>query len=122
MCKPGRLTEAHQAGFTMKTNAQLQKDVMEEIKWQPCVTRAEIAVSAADGVVTLNGTVRTCTEKWAVERSAQRVEGVKAIVDKIKIKPVGMHAKNDSETAAVAVPRQRQAGVHWPERAEGDES
>ena len=79
----------------MKTNAQLQKDVMDEINWQPCVARAEVEVTAADGVVTLNGTVRTCTEKWALERSAQRVEGVRAIVDEIQIKPVGIPAKND---------------------------
>ena len=33
----------------MKTNAQLQKDVMDEIKWERCVTAPEIGVSAADG-------------------------------------------------------------------------
>jgi len=43
----------------MKTDTQLQKDVMDEIKWEPCVTAAEIGVSVANGVVTLNGTVAT---------------------------------------------------------------
>jgi len=91
-----------QEDFTMKTNAQLQKDVLAEIKWEPCVTAPEIGVSAADGVVTLNGTVASYAEKWAVERAAQRVEGVTAIAEEIKIKPLGMHAKTDAEIAAAA--------------------
>ena len=28
----------------MKTDSQLQKDVMEELKWEPCVTASEIGV------------------------------------------------------------------------------
>jgi osmotically-inducible protein OsmY len=86
----------------MKTDTQLQKDVMEELKWEPCITASEIGVSAANGVVTLNGTVRTYAEKCAAERAAQRVEGVKAIAEEINIKPIGMHAKSDAEIAAIA--------------------
>ena len=86
----------------MKTDVQLQKDVMDEIKWEPCVTAAEIGVSAANGVVTLNGTVATYAEKWAVERATQRVEGVRGIAEEITIKPIGMHVKTDAEIAAVA--------------------
>jgi osmotically-inducible protein OsmY len=87
----------------MKTDAQLQRDVMDEIKWEPCVSAAQIGVSAAGGVVTLSGTVPTYAEKCAAERAAQRVEGVKAIAEEIKIKPIGMHARTDEEIAAVAV-------------------
>ena len=86
----------------MKTDVQLQKDVMEELKWEPCVTASEIGVSAANGGGTLNGTVPTYAEKWAAERAAQRVEGVKAIAEEIQIKPIGMHAKTDAEIAAIA--------------------
>ena len=87
----------------MKTDAQLQKDVMDEIKWEPSVTAPEIGVSAINGVVTLNGTVPTYAEKWAAERAAQRVEGVRAIADEIQIEPVGIHAKSDAEIAAIAI-------------------
>ena len=86
----------------MKTDAQLQKDVMDEIKWEPSTTAAQIGVSAANGVVTLNGTVATYAEKWAAERATQRVEGVKAIAEEIQIKPFGIHAKTDAEIAALA--------------------
>jgi osmotically-inducible protein OsmY len=86
----------------MKTDAQLQKDVMDEILWEPAVTASEIGVSVAKGVVTLNGTVPTFAEKWAAERAAQRVQGVNAIADEVQIKPLGLHAKTDAEIAATA--------------------
>jgi osmotically-inducible protein OsmY len=87
----------------MKTDAQLQKDVMDEIKWEPSTTAAQIGVSAANGVVTLNGTVATYAEKWAVERAAQRVEGVKAVAEEIVIQLHGLHARTDAEVAEAVV-------------------
>lgn len=105
----------------MKTDAQLQNDVMEELKWEPRVTASEIGVSATNGVVTLNGTVPTYAEKWAAERAAQRVAGVKAIAEGIQVKPIGLHAKTDAEIASLAatslkahvwVPTDIQATVH----------
>ena len=52
--------------------------------------------------MTLNGTVPTYAEKWAAERTAQRVEGVKNIAEEITIKLTGLHAKTDAEIAAIA--------------------
>ncbi|AGA26358.1 BON domain-containing protein [Singulisphaera acidiphila] len=83
----------------MKTDAQLQKDVMDEIKWEPCATAAQIGVSAANGVVTLNGTVGTYTEKWAVEK----VQGVKVIAQEITVKLEGIHTQTDAETALTSL-------------------
>ncbi|QJW95194.1 BON domain-containing protein [Frigoriglobus tundricola] len=87
----------------MKTDAQLQKDVMDEIKWEPSTTAAPIGVAAANGVVTLTGVVATYAEKWAVERAAQRVEGVRGVAEEITIKPYGAHVKTDTEIADAAV-------------------
>jgi len=87
----------------MKTDAQLQKDVMDEIKWEPRTMAAQIGVSAANGVVTLNGTVATYAEKCAVERAAQRVQGVKGIAEEMTIKLHGPHARTDAEIAEAAV-------------------
>lgn len=87
----------------MKTDTQLQKDVMDEIKWEPSATAARIGVTAAHGVVTLTGEVTTYAEKWAVERAAQRVEGVKGLAQEITIKPFGEHVKTDTEIADAAV-------------------
>ena len=87
----------------MKTDAQLQMDVLDEIKWEPSATAAQIGVSVANGVVTLNGTVGTYAEKWAVERAAQRVQGVKAIAEEITVKLEGIHARTDAEIAETAL-------------------
>lgn len=87
----------------MKTDAQLQKDVMDEIKYEPSTTSAQIGVSAANGVVTLSGTVATYAEKWAVERAAERVQGVKGIAEEITIKLRGPHARTDAEIAEAAI-------------------
>jgi osmotically-inducible protein OsmY len=89
--------------FPMKTDEQLQRDVMAEIRWQPSVTAPHIGVTATKGVVTLTGTVATYAEKWAVERAAQRVEGVKGIAEEIEIKLNGEHERSDAEIAEVVV-------------------
>jgi len=87
----------------MKTDAQLQKDVMDEIKWEPSTTAAQIGVTAKDGVVTLTGVAGSYAEKWATERAAQRVDGVKGLAQEITIKPFGVHVKSDTEIAEAAV-------------------
>jgi osmotically-inducible protein OsmY len=96
------LPESYREEVMMKTDTQLQKDVMDEITWASCVTAREIGVIAANGVVTLTGTVPTYAEKWAAERAARRVQGVKAIAEEIQIKPVGRYVKTDAEIAAIA--------------------
>ncbi|MBS1563193.1 MAG: BON domain-containing protein, partial [Bacteroidetes bacterium] len=41
----------------MKTDDQIQKDVIEQLKWEPILNAAEIGVSVKNGVVTLSGIV-----------------------------------------------------------------
>ena len=52
----------------MKTDAELQQDVMNELKWEPTLKAAEIGVAVKDGVVTLSGYVDSCVKKSAAER------------------------------------------------------
>jgi osmotically-inducible protein OsmY len=70
----------------MKSDSQLQQDVMSELEWEPSVDHADIGVSVSDGVVTLNGFVKSYAEKQAAEWAAQRVFGVKAIAEEIKVR------------------------------------
>jgi osmotically-inducible protein OsmY len=64
----------------MKTDTQLQNDVMAELKWDPSINANQIGVEVNGGVVTLFGHVDKFTEKWAAERAAQKVTGVKALL------------------------------------------
>lgn len=70
----------------MKSDSQLQWDVMAELEWEPSVDHADIGVSVVDGIVALNGYVKSYAEKVAAERAAWRVAGVKAIAEELKIR------------------------------------
>lgn len=70
----------------MKTNADLQKDVQDAIKWEPLLSAAEIGVTAKDGVVTLTGTVDSYWKKTEAEEAARNVAGVKVVVENIEIR------------------------------------
>lgn len=87
----------------MKTDLDLQRDVLDELSWEPSVDAAEIGVSVENGVVILNGTVKTLSEKWAAERVAQRVEGVRAVTDELVVKLAGDSQYSDADIAQAAV-------------------
>jgi osmotically-inducible protein OsmY len=86
----------------MKTDTELQQDVMNELKWEPTVKAAEIGVGVTDGVVTLSGNVDSYYEKWAAERAAARVFGVKAVAEEIQVKLAGSFKRSDGDIARAA--------------------
>jgi len=83
----------------MKTDIQLQQDVLAELKWEPSVHAAEIGVEVKDGIVTLAGHVSTYAEKWDAERAAQRVSGVKALAIEMDVRLAGSSKKTDADVA-----------------------
>jgi osmotically-inducible protein OsmY len=101
----------------MKSDAQLQKDVMDELSWEPSVTATDIGVAVRKGVVTLTGTVLTFAEKFAAERAARRVAGVTALAEEITVTPKGIHVRSDAEIAT-AISRALKAHVWVPNDAQ----
>jgi osmotically-inducible protein OsmY len=87
----------------MKTDSQIQTDVIQALKWDPSVTHEHIGVAVSDGIVTLSGTIPSYVEKFAAEKAAQRVAGVKAVVEKIEVKLPGSHQRGDEEIAKAIV-------------------
>ena len=87
----------------MKTDLQLQRDVLEELKFEPSIREAEIGVAAKGGVVTLSGFVDSYVEKFSAEQTAERVGGVKAVADEIKVKLSGAHQRSDTDLAHAVV-------------------
>lgn len=85
----------------MKTNEQLRKDVMEELKWNSELqsVATEIGVATKDGVVTLSGTVDSYRKKVAAEEAVQKVGGVKVVASDIEVKIPGLGKRNDTEIA-----------------------
>lgn len=51
----------------MKSNAELQRDVQDAIKWQPLLNAAEIGVTAKDGIVSLTGVVDSYAKKTELD-------------------------------------------------------
>jgi len=49
----------------MYSDTVLQKDVIDELTWDPALSGVEIGVAAKDGVITLSGKVRTYSQKYA---------------------------------------------------------
>src|SRR5579872_3021907 len=86
----------------MKTDKKIQRDILDELDWEPRVDAAEIGVSVEDGVVILNGRVKSLIEKWVAERVAQRVEGVRAVTDEIAVKLPGDNQITDADLAGAA--------------------
>lgn len=85
-----------------KSDTQLQRDVLAELKWEPSVNAAEIGVEVKDGIVTLAGHVNTYAQKWDAERATQRVAGVKALAVEMDVKIEGMNNRTDADIARSA--------------------
>jgi osmotically-inducible protein OsmY len=83
----------------MKTDTELQQDVMNELKWEPIIKAAEIGVAVKDGVVTLSGYVDSYVKKWAAERAAARVFGVRAVAEEIQIRLPDSLKRSDQDIA-----------------------
>ena len=83
----------------MKTDAQLRKDIIDELDWDPSFNAAHIGVAVDRGVVTLTGHIDTYAEKAAIERALQRVQGVAAIALELDVKLAPNHQRSDTELA-----------------------
>jgi osmotically-inducible protein OsmY len=85
----------------MKTNAEIQKEVMEELHWIPSLQATEIGVAVQEGIVSLSGYVDSYAMKAAAEKAAKRVKGVQAVVQKIEVKSA--HSPRTDEDLAWAI-------------------
>jgi len=83
----------------MKTDLEIQKDVMDELKWQPFLQAAEIGVAVKNGVVTLSGRVDNYGKKLTAENAAKKVAGVKAVAEDIQVGISPAYRKTDAEIA-----------------------
>ena len=83
----------------MKLNSDLQNKVLDALHWEPLLNKAEIGVSADNGIVTLTGYVDTYSKKLKAEATVKNIKGIKAIVEKIEVKFGVNGAITDTEIA-----------------------
>lgn len=87
----------------MKTDAQIKRDVQDELIWEPSIDETRIGVSVEDGVVTLSGEVDSYAKKIAAEKAAKRVKGVRAVAEDIIVNYGMEEEKSDTEIAKAVV-------------------
>lgn len=87
----------------MRTDSEIQKDVMDELKWEPLMKASEIGVAVKNGIVTLSGLVDTYYKKINAVKAAKRVGGVKAVAVKIEVKLGSGGKKSDTAIAEAAL-------------------
>src|SRR5213593_4562564 len=86
-----------------RTDEDIQREVLAELKWDARVQPNEIGVIVKDGVVTLTGWVDSYLKKWAAEEVAHRVPGVKAVANDIEVRLPGSAERTDADLAAAVV-------------------
>lgn len=83
----------------MKSDAQIQQEVLRELKWDTRVEETEIGVIVDNGVVTLTGNVSSYGKKLAALEAAHRVAGVLDVADEIQVVVRGGKTRTDAEIA-----------------------
>ena len=82
----------------------IKKNVEAELQYEPLLNAAAIGVAVKDGIVTLTGHVTTYTQKMIAARAAERVAGVKAVVNELAVGLRPADERSDEEIArAVAL-------------------
>jgi osmotically-inducible protein OsmY len=87
----------------MRTDHEIQEDVLTELRWEPSLADDDIAVAVRDGVVTLAGFADSWADRWKAERVASRVRGVKGVANDIRVKLPASAERPDPELARAAV-------------------
>ena len=98
----------------MKSDSEIKDDVIEELRWEPRLSDPDaIGVAVRDGAVTLTGSVPSYAEKLAAAQAAERVYGVKAVANDLKVKLPG--TPRDDADIATAIAHVLEWNVQIPE-------
>jgi len=73
----------------MKTDARLEQEIADELKWELGVHAETVGLHTRRGAVTLAGEVETYAHKQRAACAAQRVSGVKTLTVQINVKRIG---------------------------------
>src|SRR3977135_2765459 len=105
MCSPSVRERASnsKAEAVMRSDSDIERDVKEELEWDPDLDASDIAVSVKKGVVTLAGFVKSYTDKYEAESAAKRVVGVSAVANDLEVRMPSVDARRDPDSARDAV-------------------
>jgi osmotically-inducible protein OsmY len=87
----------------MKSDSEIERDVREELRWNPHIDAEDIAVSVKNGVVTLAGFTHSYSDRLEAELAAKRVAGVLAVANDIEVRLPAIDQRPDPDIAKDAV-------------------
>jgi osmotically-inducible protein OsmY len=87
----------------MRSDSEIERDVREELKWDPDLNADDIAVSVKNGVVTLAGFVPSYSDRLEAEAAAKRVAGVLAVANDLEVRLPAIDQRPDPDIARDAV-------------------
>jgi osmotically-inducible protein OsmY len=86
------------------TDMDLERDVLDELLWEPSVTEKGLGVTVCEGIATLSGSLPSLAEKHAAIEAAERVKGVRAVVSELDVRlPSAFRTEDESLARAAAV-------------------
>ena len=87
----------------MKSDSEIERDVKEELRWDPDLDATDIGVSVSKGVVTLTGFVKSYLDRYEAETATKRVAGVVGLANDIEVRIPSVDERPDPEIARDAV-------------------
>lgn len=88
---------------TVIRDFDIHRDVLGELDWSQDVNSTEVGVQVSNGIVTLSGVVHAPLKKAVAVEAAHRVEGVRAVIDAIRVHVPALDGVPDIEIARGAV-------------------
>jgi osmotically-inducible protein OsmY len=87
----------------MRSDSEIERDVKDELEWDPDLDATDIAVSVKQGVVSLTGFVKSYTDKYEAEAAAKRVAGVAGVANDLEVRMPSVDERPDPDIARDAV-------------------
>lgn len=81
----------------------IHRDVLSEMDWSHDVHSTEVGVQVNNGIVTLSGVVHAPLKRVSAIEAAHRVEGVRAVIDSIRVHVPALDGVSEFEVARGAV-------------------
>lgn len=88
----------------MAQDGELYTTVMEKLRFEPSIDESNITVAIKeDGIVVLDGTVKSYVEKRLSEEAVKKIAKVKAVVNELEVELLPSYKRSDVDIAKAAI-------------------
>src|SRR4051794_30844903 len=101
----------------MRSDSDIQRDVEDELRWDPDLDATDMAVTVKSGVVTLAGFTRSYSDKLEAEAAAKRVAGVLGVANDIEVRLPALDQRPIPKSPATRSRRSRTGCRSSPSRS-----